>query len=94
MARPGVGNPGNKGGVGGSRRKVEMDAFYKKLDAACLDSVDYLVAILKQATKDDRFVTDRDWRHAGIDAAGKIIAKAPERIQEDFSGLIEFKWQD
>lgn len=94
MARPGVGNPGNKGGPGGSRKTPEMRAFYEKLDAACLDSVDYLAAILKGAQKNDKYLTDRDWREAGINAAGKIIAKAPERIQEDFSGSIEFKWQD
>lgn len=77
-----AGKIGNKGGKGGSRKAPEMEKFYKKLDAACLDSVDYLAAIVTKANKklgeDD--ILSSDWRKDGISAAGKLIAKAPERI--------------
>lgn len=76
------GQIGNKGGKGGSRKAPEMEKFYKKLDAACLDSVDYLAAIVKKANKKlgDDDILSADWRKDGISAAGKLIAKAPERI--------------
>ena len=90
MPRGGV--KGNKGGKGGSRKAPEMAEFYARLDAACLDTVDYLAAVVKEAKKrlyDDEYAivagkgmptNVRDWRKDGINAAGKLIQKAPERL--------------
>ncbi len=69
---------GNHFAKGGSRKAPEMKSFYKKLDEACLDSIDYLRAVVLKAKKVG--LDSGEWRRDGINAAGKLIQKAPERV--------------
>lgn len=93
MPRPGVGNPGNRGNpYGNSRRAPEMADFYRRLDAACLDSVDYLVTILQKAK--EKGLDNSEWRKDGINAAKALIQKAPERVSGDGGGPLIIKWQE
>ncbi len=75
---PAAGVKGNRGGKGGSRKAPEMAQFYAKLDAACLGAVEYLHEIVREARV--MGLDNSDWRKDGITAAGKLIAKAPERV--------------
>lgn len=72
------GQPGNRGGKGGSRKAPEMKKFYEMLDKACLHAVDYLREVVDEAKR--RGLEDAAWRKDGITAAGKLILKAPERV--------------
>ncbi len=88
------GNPGNKGNVnakGGSRKAPEMLEFYAKLDAACLTAVDYLHEIVKEAQKPKNF-RQPTWLREGVNAAGKLLMKAPERVEGNLEGNFEITW--
>jgi gluconate kinase len=79
MARKG-GNPGNKGG---GRHKVKLEfEYFKKLDKALPEVLDFLVDLVNDAKKEcGKQMKDKDKIEWGLKAAKIMNDKAPQRIQ-------------